>query len=207
MNTDRARQVMKHHKATWSTPCSPQTSCWLIVEWIFRKRRGWRRLSQPASSSWLCHLASSWTWACSVSFTLSTSEKLDALAMVLSTWHKLQLFGSTNLNWEIASLRLPVGEYVGYFLDQARPTVCMCQGCNSWTSGSELCRKASWANHNEPASKWDSSMTSASVPSSMFLPQVPSVMEYKLTAARQTNLFFPRFLIVVMFYHRNRNFN
>lgn len=98
---------------------------------------------------------------------------------------------------------MPVGDYVGYFLDQARSTGCMPQGCRYWASGPERLRKTSQASHNRPASKWGSSMASASVPSSMFLTRLPSVMECEPGAVSQTNPFFPRLPIVVTFYHKS----
>lgn len=35
----------------------------------------------------------------------------------MSTWHMLESFGNSNLNWENDFLRLPVGKSARHFLD------------------------------------------------------------------------------------------
>lgn len=108
---------------------------------------------------------------------LGTGRKV--YCVLLSTWHKLELWEEGRLNWEEALTRLTCRQAYGdIFLISswcawAQPTgmVLPLGRC------SELYTEAGYASSVESANKWPSPLASTSVLGSRCLPWVPSVIE------------------------------
>lgn len=85
------------------------------------------------------------------------------LVSVLLTWFKLELPGTRNLNWEKASIRLPVGKSVGgiTLIKGWREESIQLEVVSPRDGGSEWYKKAGWASHEEQASKQCSRFSSA----------------------------------------------
>lgn len=85
---------------------------------------------------------------------------------VLSVWHKLESNIKWNLNWENA-IRLCVGTFSWLLPDSGGPNLCR------WCHPSAMVlKRTSWTSHGEHTRMQQSSMTSASIPASSFLPWV-----------------------------------
>jgi hypothetical protein len=82
-----------------------------------------------------------------------------------------------------------------------------------WACGPGWYKKAGWASHGEQATKQHSSMASASASASRFLlclcscPDFPHWWSVMWSYVLKKNHFLPRLLLVMVFYHSNRNPN
>lgn len=76
-------------------------------------------------------------------------EKIIVLAGFISTWHKLELFGNRNSQWENPSV-WPLIESVCWVFsrsvfDVGEPTYWVC--CDTWAWSPQLYKKVGWLSH------------------------------------------------------------
>jgi hypothetical protein len=102
-----------------------------------------------------------------------------------------------NLNWGNASKRLAYQQICRTFswllIDMGEPNLWHCRHCHCWASGPGWYKKAGWASHGEQANEQHSSIASASVPVSRFLPCPSWMMDCKRGA--EINLFLSNLLL------------
>lgn len=194
------------------------TSCLLsigIISMWYHTRLTWvLGIKLGCSSFWGKHLTG---WIISLMFfSLKTKMKEEGLlgtgrkvyCVLLSTWHKLELWEEGRLNWEEALTRLTCRQaYGNIFLISkwcawAQPTgmVLPLGRC------SELYTEAGYASSVESANKWPSPLASTSVLGSRCLPWVPSWQRVIRSVKWNDLPFFPKkvLFLVTLFYHSNR---
>lgn len=139
------------------------------------------------------------------------TNRNSTLLFERQSWHSYSYLERGNLSWEVVSVRLPVGESVGHFLDLNG-----WYGMSSplWAVQSSINRKQSNTVKNIPqtlSKSWEMSQKqhSSMVLALRFLLEVPPFsefllwlhsMDFYLWYVNQINTFLPKWVLVMVFF-------